>query len=162
MLIDLFTNINASVIENYMYIVWIGVFIIALIIELVTTELVSIWFSGSAFVTALLSFIPGLPFWGEILIFVGLSAIFLFALRPLTKKYFTRNKIKSNVDELIGQRVILTKDITLEEYGETKIHGNFWRCESLNKGETIEKGEEVQIVSIDGNKLVVKVIKEEK
>lgn len=67
--------------------VWFSLAILLLVVELATTQFVSIWFSASALVTGLVVSIfdeMGIVWQG--LIFVALSVVALVATRPLVKK----------------------------------------------------------------------------
>lgn len=72
--------------EQYMWIVWLVVCFISLIVEVSISGLVSIWISIAALICLGLSFINGLPWWGEIIIFIGVGFILLLLTRPLVKK----------------------------------------------------------------------------
>ena len=48
---------------EWMPLVWLGVFLVALIIEAVSEALLSIWFAAGALVCLGISFIPGCPLW---------------------------------------------------------------------------------------------------
>jgi membrane protein implicated in regulation of membrane protease activity len=147
-----------SSIEDYMIFIWLGIFVIALIVEICTTDIVSVWFCGASLISLILAAIPGVPFWVEIIVFVVLSITLLIALRPLVKKYFSKNNFKTNVDEMIGRKALVIKSISEMERGEVKINGVIWTAEAVNPSEKIEKDDIVKILSIDGNKLIVKKI----
>ena len=68
------------------------------------------------------------------------------------------NQSKSNLDLLINTEHILLKQIDKFSVGELKINGVIWDCETED-GSIIEKGKLVQIISIKGNKLIVKEVK---
>ena len=76
--------------EQYMWIIWLVVFIVALIVEANTYELVSIWFAFSSVVTLIISFIPGCSWYIELIIFLILSIASIFALRPFIKKFMQK------------------------------------------------------------------------
>ena len=59
--------------ENFMVWIWLSVVIITLIVELSTTQLVSIWFTLSGAISLGLSFIPAFPWWAQVLVFAVLS-----------------------------------------------------------------------------------------
>ena len=47
--------------EQWMWIIWLVVFVLALVIEAIGTDLVSIWFAAGAVVAIILSLIPEVP-----------------------------------------------------------------------------------------------------
>lgn len=142
--------------EEYMIWIWLGIFVVALIAEAMTTDLVSIWFAAGSVIALILSAIPGVPFWVEIIVFFVISTALLLLIRPITKKYLLRNEVKSNIDEIVGKKATVIKEITELQMGEVKVNGVTWNAISSNKSkETIAVGKTVVVVAVDGNKLVV-------
>ena len=142
---------------EYLWIVWLSVFVIGLIIETGTTELVSIFFSFGALIAMIISFIPGVEWWVQLIIFVVLSGASLAALRPIVKKYLNKEKRDTNVDEYIGKKVNVI-DVNNDGIPEVKLNGLIWRIEPVDEEEKIIVGEKVEIVSIKGNKLIVRKV----
>jgi len=143
-------------VEQYLWIVWLSIFVIALIIEAATSELVSIWFSAGALIPLILSFINGVPWWIEVIVFVVISfATFLF-LRPYLKKLIKKDSVDTNIDEIIGKKGIMTIASTELDAGEVKINGVLWTAVNVKEEEPIEQGAKVAVVAINGNKLIVK------
>lgn len=147
--------------EAYMWIIWLAVFIIALIIEALSPELVSIWFAAGALISLIVSFIPGADWWIELIIFMSISITTLFCLRPIIKKFMKRNIVNSNIDELIHKKGKMIKGCDELNHGEVKINGVIWTACSSDEKTSIEKDAFVEVLSIDGNKLIVKEIKKE-
>ena len=151
--------------EQYMWIVWLGLMIVMVIVECMGPALVSIWFAAGALVSlmlSLLSLIPGVtvPWSVQVIVFVVVSAITLVALRPITRRYFKANTINSNVDSLVGQRGLLMEEIKPFEPGVCKINDVLWTAISTNGKETIPAKSVVEVVTIQGNKLLVKKVEE--
>ena len=155
MLLDLFTVVNSNFdIENLMVFIWLGVFILSVIVEFATTELVSIWFIFSSVVTIVLACIPGIPYYVEVLVFILLSVLQIVFLRKILKKLFKTKDFKSNPDSMIGEKVLVVKDIKINEMGEIKYKGVIWSAVSLE--DIIPEGEYVIIEHIEGNRLFVR------
>ncbi len=139
---------------SMMVYIWLGVMAFMVIIELSTTQLVSIWFA----VGALASFFAamagaGLPL--QIILFAAVSAVALALTRPLVKKMVNRKAEPTNADMVIGKTGIVTEDIdNLAETGTVKVGGAVWSARS-DDGSIIEKGEKVKILEIKGVKLFV-------
>lgn len=142
-------------IESYMIYIWLGITVLSLVIEAFTTELISIWVAGGALVALILSAINGVPYYAEIIVFVVLSIILILFTRPMCKKYLMRNERKTNVDTIIGIKCAVTEEITPLKHGKVKIYGVEWTAVSSN-GTTIEKDKIVEVLAVDGNKLIVK------
>ena len=135
---------------------WIFLCIIFIIIEFVTVNLVTIWFAiGSLFGAFTSLFTDNITI--QICAFLGVSILTLIFTRPLAKKYLMPKITKTNYDKVIGMIGVVTKDISTLDYGEVKVDGKYWTAVSDTD---IKKGSKVEILSIDGVKLVVKMRKE--
>ena len=134
--------------------VWTAITIAAVLIEIFTPQLVSIWFAIAGAVCIGLAFIPGLPPWANVIIFAVLSVILLFALRPTLTKLMKKNKdLKTNVDSLIGKRVRMTAQADFDNLGQARVGDVVWSVKPQDD-ETLKVGEIVEIVEVDGNKLI--------
>ena len=142
---------------EFMWIIWLGIFVVALIAEVGTTELVSVFFAFGALVSMIISFIPGVEWWVQLIVFVVLSGASLAALRPIVKKYLNKEKRDTNVDEYIGKKVNVI-DVNNDGTPEVKLNGLIWRIEPVDEEEKIIVGEKVEIVTIKGNKLIVRKV----
>lgn len=147
--------------EQYLWIIWLVVFVLALLLEWGTSELVSIWFAIGAVISLILSLIPGVAWWIELIVFVVVSAAILIFLRPFLKKLLKNSRVDTNIDEIIGKKGFMTADYTDTEVGEVKIQGVLWTAINTEENECLKKGDKVVVVAIQGNKLIVKKIKEE-
>ena len=145
--------------EAYMWVVWLTVFVITLIIEEASSELVSIWFSAGAIVALIVSFIPQVTWWIQLVIFAVISVASLVCLRPMIQRGLKRTVVSSNVDELIHKRGKMTKSCDEFNHGEVKIGGVFWTAYSTDEKTPINAGAVVEVLAIEGNKLVVKEVK---
>ena len=81
-------------------VVWLVIFVVSVIIEACTTELVSIWFSAGSIIALILSAIPNVPFYIPIIVFIVISLTLLLCLRPIIKKMLNKNTLNSNIDEI--------------------------------------------------------------
>ncbi len=133
---------------------WIIALVVFLIIEAVSAGLVSIWFAFGSLAALLVSFL-GASLGLQITSFIAISALLLIFTRPMTKKWLDVRITKTNADSLVGQKAVVTKTIFPNEYGQVKIKGQSWTAKSLND-EKIDVHKDVDIVSIEGVKLVVK------
>ena len=66
--------------EQYMWIIWLALFVLMLVIEASGPALVSVWFSFGALIALIVSFIPGVSWWIELIVFTVVSAATLFAM----------------------------------------------------------------------------------
>ena len=133
-----------------MFYVWFIVAVVLGIIEVLTTNLVSIWFVISALVSMIVSI-----FTDNVIIQIGLFAILGILLMPISKKLYKKIKavnVKTNFDRIIGMKGIVTEDITKDNIGEVKVDGKRW---SAYSDTDISKGEPVRVLSINSVKIKV-------
>ena len=135
------------------WIYWLIIILILSFVEIVTINLVTIWFVASAGLALLTSlFIDS--FYVQFLVFGIAGLIIMVLTRPILKKLLTKDKEKTNLDRVVGMSGICTEEITSKnDVGEVKVDGKKWSAISSSK---IKKGEEITVISIDGVKLKVK------
>lgn len=137
------------------WLIWLGVIVVALIVEGATLSLVSIWFVPGSIAALILSLFD-LPVSLQLAVFVVLSLGTLTFLRPTFKKLLKVNPTPTNSDALIGQSGIVTEKIdNLSAHGTVKIKGEVWSARSAD-GEPIDEGTVVTVSSIEGVKLICK------
>lgn len=133
-----------------MFYVWFIIAVVLGIIEVLTTNLVSIWFVISALLSMIISLFTDSP-----LIQIGVFVIVGIALMPISKKIYKKIKvgnISTNFDRIIGMKGIVTEDITKDNIGEVKVDGKIW---SAYSDTNILKGEPVKVLSINSVKIKV-------
>ena len=128
------------------------IIIILTTIEVITTNLVSVWFIASAIISLIVSFFTD-SFLIQFAIFVLGGAIFLLLTKPLLKKKLATKKIPTNIDRILGMKGKVTEKIMPNEIGEVYVDGKKW---SAYSNETIEINELVIIEAINGVKLKVR------
>ena len=135
---------------------WFGLFVLTIIVESQSADLVAIWFAPGAFVALILSFLH-VQFWIQFAVFIGLTVLGLilsFAwIRPLMKK---RNRVeKTNADALEGKMAVVEEDIHNDlPSGVVKINGQLWTARMEDPTATADKGSWVEIVRVEGAKLI--------
>ena len=144
--------------EQYMWIIWLSLFVIMIVIEASGPALVSIWFSVGALLALIVSFIPGVAWWVQVIVFVVISTATLLALRPICKRYFKRNTYNTNVDSFVGKRGYVIEDIEALRPGAVKIGDVSWTAIPVDNKEKILENEVIEVVAVNGNKLVVKKV----
>jgi len=144
--------------------IWIIVIVGTIILEAMTLDVVSIWFSIGAIVPLILSATNACGWELQVILFIVISAVLILSLRKITMKFLFKNSNeKTNLDAIVGKTYRLLEKTDFETLGSIKINGVIWSVEGENQ-ETIEQGELVEIVKVVGNKLKVKKVenKEEK
>ena len=135
-----------------MWILWLIIVIMLAYLEIITINLVSIWFIASGLVSLFLSFIVD-SFYIQFAVFVILGLILMVLTRSILTKKLVRDKVKTNLDRVLGMEGIVTEEITKQSVGEVIVDGKKW---SAISDTTIKTGSLVIVESIDGVKLVVR------
>ena len=139
---------------EYMWGIWLGLSIFFLVVEWMTVELISIWFTGASIVAMILALL-NVPLGWQIAAFCVVSVLLIVFTRPIVARYLRRNESKTNVDSLIGEVATVTKEILPDERGEVKVKGQDWLAVASDNN-LIESGKKVSILAIEGAKLIVK------
>lgn len=135
---------------------WLGVLIVSVIVEVLTAQLVSIWFAAGAFGAFLAAIFGVTELWVQIVIFVALSALTLILTRPLVRKLTKQSIQPTNADMVLGKTGVVTETIdNISAVGAVKVGGAIWTARSVDDL-IIEKGERVTVLEISGVKLIVK------
>ncbi len=132
---------------------WIIIAAVAIIIDIVTSNFLFVWFSVGAIVAMIGSFI-GLSFGVQVIIFLVISLITVSLGYPWAKKKF-KNSVKRTplMEEKYIGRVMKAEEDILER-AKVKVDGIYWTV--VNTGDEIKVGENFQIIGIDGIKLIIK------
>ncbi len=130
---------------------WLLVFIVLLLIEICTVNLVSIWFALGALASLFASIFTNNMII-QLIVFIVVSFITLVITKPLVKKIKGKQH-STNLDRVIGMEGIVTEDISKFQIGEVKVDSKRWSAKS---DEEIKKDSIVIIEKIDGVKLIVR------
>ena len=138
-----------------MQILWLCVIIAAVVVEVFTSGLVSIWFVPSAFVSLILT-VFDVSTEVQIAVFVVLSVCFLFAFKLLSKRRIKKGA-KLNLDAIIGEKAVVVDKIqNIAGSGQVKVHNQIWSARSSDPDVVFEEGDVVSVVAIEGVKLICK------
>ena len=143
-----------------MFWVWLAVIAVAIIIEILTLDLVSVWFAFGAVIPFILAAVGGIAIEIQIAVFVIVSALLIIFMRNWAKKLLFKNmNEKTNINSIIGKKIRLLEDTDFEHLGSLKINDVTWTAVS-HDGKLIKAGQIVEVVKVDGNKLLVKEVEE--
>ncbi len=137
---------------NNIWTLWMAIALVFLIIEVLTTGLISIWFVPGAIVTAVLS-VWIKNFFIQLVIFLVISVITMFICRNFFK-YDKGEKLAESNQLLIGKTGVANTNITPLD-GQVLIGDVYWRATSNCE---ISQGESIKIINIQGNTLIVERI----
>lgn len=133
---------------------WFGIAAILIIVEIITLGLTTIWFAAGALIAGFLNMLE-MNIWIQLGAFILVSFVMLVVTRPLAVKYLNTRTQKTNVDSLLGEICLVSKDINnLKGEGQVVVRGQEWTARSQD-GSLISKGVKVRIARIEGVKLIV-------
>ncbi|MCI8615319.1 NfeD family protein [Parablautia intestinalis] len=135
--------------------VWLIVFVACIVIEIITMGLTTIWFAGGALIAAVSAGL-GAPLWLQIALLVAVSLVLLYFTRPIAVKYFNKDRVKTNVESLVGKQAIVISEIdNLQGIGQVTVGGREWSARTTVDGIKLPVGSVVMIRAISGVKLMV-------
>lgn len=135
-------------------IVWLGVLILMILLELATMGLTTIWFAGGA-LAAFIAALCGASLLVELGLFLVVSFLLLFAFRPLAMRYVNSRTVKTNVESLAGEIARVTEEINNEMgQGTAVLIGQEWTARSTDDT-VIPAGSLVVVDAVSGVKLMV-------
>lgn len=130
---------------------WLIVILILTFIEIITINLVTIWYVASAIVALIASFFIK-DFTLQVAIFVLLGTIFLITTRKTLNKFLKEKKQNTNIDRIIGMIGFVVETIQKDKIGAVKVDGKVW---SAYADKNIEEGKNVKVLEINSTKLKV-------
>ena len=140
--------------------IWLGVFLLLVIVEIATTGLTTIWFAAGSLIAFILACLKA-PLWAQIVAFVVISVVLLIFTRPILMKVLKVGNTRTNVDELIGKTAKVISQIdNLQGKGDAIVNGQEWTARAQRDDMIIAEDTMVEIVAISGVKLVVKPIEQ--
>ena len=137
---------------------WLAIIVLAIVVEVFTEQLVSIWFIPGALISILVDLLDGKLIW-QVIVFLAISVVGIIIGKKFLSKYKNGNSNKTNIDAIIGEKCIVTEKIdNFAGCGQAKVHGQVWSARGVLEDDVFEPGEILQIVAIEGVKLICKKI----
>ncbi|MGC9317607.1 MAG: NfeD family protein [Armatimonadota bacterium] len=135
------------------YGIWIIAGVVALIIELLSVTFFMLWVAGGCFAAAIVSaLLPGVV-WAPWAAFGVATALLLYLGRPIAQRFQQEKLIPSNVDAMVGREGIVLETIDpVSNTGRVRVGSDEWRARA---DETIEAGQRVCVLGVEGATLVV-------
>ena len=135
--------------------VWLVALVTFVVIEIATMGLTTIWFAGGALIALILAML-NISFYIQMGTFLVISIVLLVSTRPLAVKFFNQERVKTNVDSIIGkQAIVLTEINNLKGEGQVSLNGMEWSAKAYEEGCMIPAGAVVEVKEIRGVKLIV-------
>ena len=140
--------------EQYDWILWLGLMVLFGILELSTVNLVSIWFVAGSLV-AMIAALAGASIWIQISLCLVTAGLLLACLQPFVRKFVTPKKTATNADMVLGREAYLNEAVdNIRGTGTLKLDGKEWTVRSMDQT-ILPAGTLVKIVKLEGVKLYV-------
>ena len=144
------------IIDNGLVYFWLLLALTFLLLELSTPGLFFfIAFSGGCTVAAIVIWL-GYGLVAQCLAALG-AAILSFAI--LRHKYASSVRhvgdAKTNIDALAGQEALVLQEISHLKKGQVKVRGEVWPAKTDARQGSIQKGQVVRVIRIEGNSVIV-------
>lgn len=133
-------------------ILWLVIGGVALAVDIATSSFLFVWFTVGA-ISAIIAQILDYSFMTQLITFVCITGISMAIGYPIAKKTIKNSVKRTPVREETYIGKMLTVDEDMIQEGKAKIDGVYWQV--LNVGKIIEKGDEVKIIEVKGNKIVI-------
>lgn len=131
--------------------IWFILIFVFLIIEALSFNLITIWFALGSLCAFITTYITD-NFLIQIIVFTIATTISLIFTKPFLNKFVNKNVEKTNIDMIIGNTGIVTKEIDIDKPGRVKVKGKDWMAISNSH---INEGEKVNVLKIEGAKIIV-------
>ncbi len=139
-----------------MWQIWLIISGLFFIGEIITVGFLVFWLSIGSLIAMVISIFAPDAIVLQTAIFVISSALLILFTKPLVNKYINKKTVPTNSYSLIGKKAIVLTDInSLEATGQVKVNGEVWSAKTDNE-EIIKNGTEVEILQVDGVKLLVR------
>lgn len=139
-----------------MMIFWLILLILCIGVEVLTLGLTTIWFAAGALVAILAALLFAPPF-VQVVLFLLVSLLLLYFTRPIAVRYFNRNRVKTNVESMVGRQAIVVSGIdNLQAAGQVTVSGQEWSARSWDDKVRIPAGAVVIVTAVSGVKLIVR------
>lgn len=133
-------------------VLWIVLGVVLAIAEIFTATLFLIMFAVGAFAAAAAAAL-GAPVAAQALIFAGVSALTVAAVRPVIKRH-GRPAVETGAETFGVEAIEGSSALVLERvdahHGMVKIDGELWIARAYDATEVFEPGEHVRVIQVKG------------
>ncbi|MBQ3077661.1 MAG: NfeD family protein [Clostridia bacterium] len=138
--------------------IWIVAVIAFLTAEVATMTVISAYFCLGA-LAGLLTALCGTSWMTQVLVFLAVSLVALFATRPIAQRYLKPTLVHTNADRVLGMEAAVTEEIdNAARTGAIYVLGLTWTARSDCGEDVIPVGTKVRVERIDGIKLMCRPV----
>ena len=143
--------------------IWFLAGLILLLLEITTPGLIIFFFGVGAWIVSVICLVTDISLNTQLIIFICSSLLLLGSLRKWVRTVFLGRTASEQItdeitEEFVGEKAIVTAQITPGLIGKVELHGSNWEAES---DESIPEGTAVEIVGKNNITLRVKILKGE-
>ena len=137
---------------------WAVVAVICLILELTAGDFFIFCFAIGAVGAAIDAGLLGNGIYAQLFVFVVITLLSLFYVRPFAKRYLHKGEDKriSNADALLGRQGRVVEAIVAGGYGRVQIDGDIWKAVTLGNAD-IPEGSNVTVIDRESTIITVKL-----
>ena len=135
---------------------WLAAVVGFLLLEASTFSMTSVWFAIGAAAALLTCLFTG-SLRAQALVFIVVSALCLWAFRPLAAKLH-RKATPTNADRNLGREATVLTPVTAEVPGRVRLDGVDWNARCVTPGDRLEPGERCRITEIHSTLLLVEPV----
>jgi membrane protein implicated in regulation of membrane protease activity len=130
-------------------VIWLVAGVLLAIAELFTLDFVLIMLAAGALGAALTGLLLPLPF--QLLVFAGVSALGMVAVRPAIRRHLHRGseRIMVGNDAVEGAEATVIEQVR-DGQGMVKIGGELWQARPYDATQVIDPGLRVRVVEVKG------------
>jgi membrane protein implicated in regulation of membrane protease activity len=129
---------------------WLSAGVLLGVAEMLSLDLVLIMLATGA-VAGMVVAVIGAPFAAQVIVAAGVSVAMLAVVRPaLAKRLHGGPELSLGHGKLVGQRGVVTEEITGLQTGRIKIGGEIWSAAPYDENVTIAPGDTVEVLQIKG------------
>lgn len=143
---------------NYFFILWIIIFFISIIFELISPGFFFFLSFAIGAITAGAVSLFTFDLVLQISIFLFSSLLSFFLLKSWVQKKLHKSIHKTNIDALLGAYGFVIEEIGKTKKGHVRINGEIWSASTFDT--KLEKGSKVEVINIKGNHIIVRRINE--
>jgi membrane protein implicated in regulation of membrane protease activity len=135
---------------DHLWAAWLVLAVGLGVAEMVSLDLVLVMVAVGAVVGALAA-LASFPLVLQVLLAAGSSAAMLALVRPnLVKKLHSGPDLRTGTTKLVGQRGVVTEQLSAHEPGRVKLAGEIWSACPYDESLTIAPGAMVEVFAIRG------------
>jgi membrane protein implicated in regulation of membrane protease activity len=139
--------------------IWTAIAAFFIIAEIFTMGFALLWFGVGAAVAGILALL-GLGVGWQLASFIVVSGVLFAVSRSFAERFTKKQPPGVGADRFIHKNGVVTEEIdNLKNTGRVRIGKDEWRADS-ETDEIIPEGKSVEVTSVDGTHLVVRLLKE--